>query len=1458
MSFLPVEENDHLPLILTVTNPDLSLHDEMEALEIEKWGLRGSILRARVPMKSIIALANKDWVRLIETPDIRLDDVGFDRGGIQTSEGLAKTNAREYHQAGFSGQGVKIGVIDTEFGNLAQALASGEVPTPLQQYDCNESGCTPVVTVEKAGEDNHGTACFEIIADFAPDATYYLVDLTNGSLMEAVQTLTAQGVHVISMSLGFNPSAGPLDGRDRFNLNNAMKEAWDNGAVFVKSAGNYKQKAYSATFTGADDNFHDFYTLSTPLFTYREESMEFTVTRSSNFYLVWDEWNPVDVNNTTAMDEYTLHITDEDAGTTTAHTATTDFPIIGVALSPGSYSFQVERTNAHGAPKDFRVMIWTGGSLTRTNAPSITPPVESPHGIAVGAVSAGGAFFGFGADNQEPYSSEGPGANGAVKPDVASYANVSTDSYGTRGFNGTSSATPHVAGLTAIVLSMDSQPRGNMVADFVNPTKPGDGYFQTHANPRGNGSPNNQYGWGIARLPLLGDPMVTVQQPTGVTQANVRAGLNRERINIEVAVTSQVGDFIGGLTSNAFNITVNGQAAVVNSTLQLDTHYILNIDVPNLSTGEYTLAATVEVNGRDGSGNQANAVRYADATSLNVDAMLVLDRSGSMSGTAIQAARDAASLFVDLMSIGDQVGVASYSGSSRIDFPLTEIQAPGPPVPPVFADDMESGGSQWSAGTPWALTDTAAASGSYSWTDSPNGNYDNSVEAILAITDAIDLTGLSNPTLSFQTIYFLENGWDYGLVEVSTNGGLSWQNLTFLTGTQSTWTELQFNLSNFAGLNILLRFRLITDGSFTYDGWYIDDVLVAADEVQSDVQSQARAAIANISSGGSTSIGAGLQDALDQHQTRGNPDHPWTTVLMTDGQENSSPFVSSVLPGILNTKTKVYTIGLGSSIDEALLRSVADQTDGQYFNAATAADLQEIYNTISGEVLDRETLLTRPVALTQGEVSQSNFYIDNSTREMVSSITWSIQGDDFTLELISPSGTTIDQNTTDPDVTYLSGDTYASYRITDPEPGLWTMVVTGVSVTGRMLDPVFDKAWALNDRSILEDLAESTLARLAEPNRGPVSTTVNLQVQAETDLEMQTILDKDGYAQGETIRASVFMGDNGDTPVLQSVWAQVTYPDDTTSPFGLFRDDGLDGDSVAGDGNFTGYFSGTDQIGNYVVQINAQGVTAGLESFERFNTVSTVITVGADSDFDGMPNDWETSFSLPDEPGLDPFFNDAGLDPDEDGLTNGDEFDRGTHPFLADTDRDGLRDGEEVNTTGTDPSADDTDGGGESDGDEVALGRNPLDPADDVPCPLSLNLPHVVRLGLQPLEVQAEFTCARVGMSLAWIDEGTNTVIAEDINPLTITNQFDRATLITAELSDPVIGDFAEASVLILIPTPAYLDFNRDGCNTPADLIAASSTWTSERSDDPDRDGVVTVLDLLYLNIDQADPCTNR
>ena len=104
-----------------------------------------------------------------------------------------------------------------------------------------------------------------------------------------------------------------------------------------------------------------------------------------------------------------------------------------------------------------------------------------------------------------------------------------------------------------------------------------------------------------------------------------------------------------------------------------------------------------------------------------------------------------------------------------------------------------------------------------------------------------------------------------------------------------------------------------------------------------------------------------------------------------------------------------------------------------------------------------------------------------------------------------------------------------------------------------------------------------------------------------------------------------------------------------------------------------------------------------------FRVVSSMPKADAiDTDADGMPDEWETSYGLHPNNG-----SHAAGDPDGDGVTNLQEFLHGSSPRNSDSDNDGLSDSNEV-VRGTSPYLADTDGDRMSDGWEVQYGLDPL------------------------------------------------------------------------------------------------------------------------------------------------------
>ncbi|HEU5336455.1 MAG TPA: immune inhibitor A domain-containing protein [Terriglobales bacterium] len=135
-------------------------------------------------------------------------------------------------------------------------------------------------------------------------------------------------------------------------------------------------------------------------------------------------------------------------------------------------------------------------------------------------------------------------------------------------------------------------------------------------------------------------------------------------------------------------------------------------------------------------------------------------------------------------------------------------------------------------------------SGAYEWF----GGKANEIDSTLRRT--VDLTGKSSATLSFWTWYDIESEWDFGFVQVSTDSGATWAslpiagtssvidpggypaiapNLPGFTGSSGGWVLKTFDLSAYAGKNIQLQFRYMTDWSTTMAGFYVDDISVVAD-----------------------------------------------------------------------------------------------------------------------------------------------------------------------------------------------------------------------------------------------------------------------------------------------------------------------------------------------------------------------------------------------------------------------------------------------------------------------------------------------------------------------------------------------------------------------------------------------------------------------------------------------------
>ncbi|WMM26777.1 S8 family serine peptidase [Tissierella sp. MB52-C2] len=166
----------------------------------------------------------------------------------------------------------------------------------------------------------------------------------------------------------------------------------------------------------------------------------------------------------------------------------------------------------------------------------------------------------------------------------------------------------------------------------------------------------------------------------------------------------------------------------------------------------------------------------------------------------------------------------------------------------IFGTDFENNDGGFTTGgtnNPWAWGmptsgPNGAASGTKLWATNLGGNYPMSSDSYI-VSPAIVLPEGSNSVLTFNHWVDMEGTttlYDYGQVQISTDDGANWTNITPVEGGKygrrvQAWTNEEISLAAYAGNTVKIRFFFHSDGSVAYTGWYIDDVFVMAGTTES-------------------------------------------------------------------------------------------------------------------------------------------------------------------------------------------------------------------------------------------------------------------------------------------------------------------------------------------------------------------------------------------------------------------------------------------------------------------------------------------------------------------------------------------------------------------------------------------------------------------------------------------------
>lgn len=139
------------------------------------------------------------------------------------------------------------------------------------------------------------------------------------------------------------------------------------------------------------------------------------------------------------------------------------------------------------------------------------------------------------------------------------------------------------------------------------------------------------------------------------------------------------------------------------------------------------------------------------------------------------------------------------------------------------------------------MISAVARDGAFQWWSNRGDDIDTT------LTRGFDFTNLSTVTLDYWLWYEIEEDWDYAYLEISVDGGRSWDTIqtrytrqknptgnnyghgyTGVSGSGAgpQWVHEQVDLSAYAGRPVLLRFEYVTDGAIHSTGMVLDDLSI--------------------------------------------------------------------------------------------------------------------------------------------------------------------------------------------------------------------------------------------------------------------------------------------------------------------------------------------------------------------------------------------------------------------------------------------------------------------------------------------------------------------------------------------------------------------------------------------------------------------------------------------------------
>ncbi|WP_100333321.1 cell wall-binding repeat-containing protein [Bacillus alkalisoli] len=407
---------------------------------------------------------------------------------------------------------------------------------------------------------------------------------------------------------------------------------------------------------------------------------------------------------------------------------------------------------------------------------TVGTPGNYPESYAVGATDIN--------NRRGSFSSVGPGPYaGDLKPDIAAPGvNIrsSVPNNGYESWNGTSMASPHVAGVAALLRSVDASLSVDELEEIMN----------EHAVPLTDtqypNSPNYGYGRGLVNAY---ESVASIATGMG----GIKGSVLKEGSDNENPVIVEHEEYLYGY--RGLDVTLS--ASVTDNISVVKVELLVREDENN----QWETVEMDRVMGDYRDGVYAVAVPLEYVKDPGFEYMInAYDFSGNTASTEIYE--------VEIL-----FGI-NPNHTFESDF-STELDGL-----------LLSGDWQW--GKPSGTGAPTQRSGEKLVGTNITGNYSDNSNSFLRLPP-LDLRDVDNPTLSFKHWFDIEFIQDYGKVLVTNdlNSG-EWMELEHFTGRERTWNDLTIDLEPYAGSEnpVFVGLLFKSDDRVSHAGWYIDQLKV--------------------------------------------------------------------------------------------------------------------------------------------------------------------------------------------------------------------------------------------------------------------------------------------------------------------------------------------------------------------------------------------------------------------------------------------------------------------------------------------------------------------------------------------------------------------------------------------------------------------------------------------------------